>query len=106
VNTEVLYASIAGYVMLGLIWTTDYWFVDQLTPEERFLSTRTPGRNQSMGSLVLLQFRHSEHRRLWRHHSRVENCALACRHGGDDWIALRGGTDCPFGFTLFGSEIG
>jgi hypothetical protein len=32
VNTEVLCASIAAYLMLGLLWTVAYWLVDQLTP--------------------------------------------------------------------------
>jgi voltage-gated potassium channel len=32
VNIEVLCASIAAYLMLGLMWTMAYWLVDQLTP--------------------------------------------------------------------------
>jgi hypothetical protein len=32
VTTEVLCASIAVYLMLGLLWTVAYWLVDQLTP--------------------------------------------------------------------------
>ena len=32
VNVEVLCASISAYLMLGLLWTLAYWFVDQLTP--------------------------------------------------------------------------
>src|SRR6266567_6570899 len=36
VDTEVLYASISAYLMLGLIWTMAYWLVDQLTPGGAF----------------------------------------------------------------------
>ena len=36
VNTEVLCASIAAYLMLGLMWTMAYWLVDQLTPGGAF----------------------------------------------------------------------
>src|ERR1044071_10477839 len=32
VNVEVLCASIAAYLMLGLTWTVAYWLVDQFTP--------------------------------------------------------------------------
>ena len=30
VNVEVLCASIAAYLMLGLTWTVAYWLVDQI----------------------------------------------------------------------------
>jgi hypothetical protein len=36
VTTEVLCASIATYLMLGLMWTLAYWLVDQLTPGGAF----------------------------------------------------------------------
>ena len=36
VNVEVLCASIAAYLMLGLTWTVAYWLVDQLTPGGAF----------------------------------------------------------------------
>ena len=36
VNVEVLCASIAAYLMLGLMWTVAYWLVDQLTPGGAF----------------------------------------------------------------------
>lgn len=36
VTTEVLCASIAAYLMLGLTWTVAYWLVDQLTPGGAF----------------------------------------------------------------------
>jgi len=36
VNVEVLCASIAAYLMLGLMWTVAYWFVDQVTPGGAF----------------------------------------------------------------------
>lgn len=36
VDTEVLCASIAAYLMLGLVWTIAYWLVDQLTPGGAF----------------------------------------------------------------------
>lgn len=36
VNVEVLCASIAAYLMLGLMWTMAYWLVDQLTPGGAF----------------------------------------------------------------------
>jgi hypothetical protein len=41
VNVEVLCASIAAYLMLGLTWTVAYWLVDQLTPGGAF-SFNTP----------------------------------------------------------------
>jgi len=43
VNTEVLCASIAAYLMLGLIWTVAYWLVDQLTPGGAFSFSTTIG---------------------------------------------------------------
>ena len=36
VTVEVLCASIAAYLMLGLMWTVAYWLVDQLTPGGAF----------------------------------------------------------------------
>jgi voltage-gated potassium channel len=36
VNAEVLCASIAAYLMLGLMWTVAYWLVDQVTPGGAF----------------------------------------------------------------------
>ena len=36
VTTDVLYASISAYLMLGLMWTMAYWLVDQLTPGGAF----------------------------------------------------------------------
>jgi len=36
VNVEVLCASIAVYLMLGLTWTVAYWLVDQVTPSGAF----------------------------------------------------------------------
>lgn len=36
VNVEVLCASIAAYLMLGLTWTVAYWLVDQVTPGGAF----------------------------------------------------------------------
>jgi hypothetical protein len=36
VTMEVLCASIAAYLMLGLMWTVAYWLVDQLTPGGAF----------------------------------------------------------------------
>jgi hypothetical protein len=36
VTVEVLCASIAAYLMLGLTWTVAYWLVDQLTPGGAF----------------------------------------------------------------------
>jgi len=36
VTAEVLCASIAAYLMLGLMWTVAYWFVDQVTPGGAF----------------------------------------------------------------------
>src|SRR5262249_41620325 len=36
VNADVLCASISAYLMLGLMWTTAYWLVDQLTPGGAF----------------------------------------------------------------------
>src|SRR5215510_9880262 len=36
VTVDVLCASIAAYLMLGLMWTVAYWFVDQVTPGGAF----------------------------------------------------------------------
>jgi voltage-gated potassium channel len=36
VTMEVLCASIAVYLMLGLVWTVAYWLVDQVTPGGAF----------------------------------------------------------------------
>jgi hypothetical protein len=36
VTVEVLCASIAAYLMLGLTWTVAYWLVDQVTPGGAF----------------------------------------------------------------------
>jgi hypothetical protein len=36
VDVEVLCASIAAYLMLGLMWAMAYWLVDQLTPGGAF----------------------------------------------------------------------
>lgn len=36
VTVEVLCASVAAYLMLGLTWTVAYWLVDQLTPGGAF----------------------------------------------------------------------
>jgi hypothetical protein len=47
VNVEVLCASIAAYLMLGLMWTMAYWLVDQLTPGGAFSFNTTTG-TQSM----------------------------------------------------------
>lgn len=43
VNMEVLSASIAAYLMLGLLWTIAYWLVDQLTPGGAFSFNTTAG---------------------------------------------------------------
>jgi hypothetical protein len=43
VNVEVLCASIAAYLMLGLMWAAAYWLVDQLTPGGAFsFNTKGP----------------------------------------------------------------
>jgi hypothetical protein len=43
VNVEVLCASIAAYLMLGLMWAAAYWLVDQLTPGGAFsFNTKEP----------------------------------------------------------------
>src|SRR2546423_113111 len=48
VNTEVLCASIAAYLMLGLMWTMAYWLVDQLTPGGAFsFNTNTGTRSMN-----------------------------------------------------------
>src|ERR1051325_1008947 len=47
VNVEVLCASLAAYLMLGLMWTLAYWLVDQLTPGGAF-SFNTALGGQSM----------------------------------------------------------
>jgi voltage-gated potassium channel len=55
VTTEVLCASIAAYLMLGLMWTVAYWLVDQLTPGGAF-SFNTPRGAQSMNGFTGFYF--------------------------------------------------
>ena len=55
VNTEVLCASIAAYLMLGLSWTMAYWLVDQLTPGGAF-SFNTNAGTRSMNGFTGLYF--------------------------------------------------
>ena len=47
VDVEVLCASIAAYLMLGLIWTMAYWLVEQLTPGA-FAFNTTTGTKETM----------------------------------------------------------
>jgi hypothetical protein len=54
VNVEVLCASIAAYLMLGLMWTIAYWLVDQLTPGGAFSNTTTG--KQSMNGFNAFYF--------------------------------------------------
>ena len=49
VTTEVLCASIAAYLMLGLVWTAAYWLVDQLTPGGAFSFNTTTGSRSMNG---------------------------------------------------------
>jgi voltage-gated potassium channel len=55
VNVEVLCASIAAYLMLGLMWTVAYWLVDQLTPGSAF-SFNTSRGAQSMNGFTGFYF--------------------------------------------------
>ena len=55
VNVEVLCASIAAYLMLGLMWTMAYWLVDQLTPGGAF-SFNTKTGKQSMNGFNAFYF--------------------------------------------------
>jgi len=55
VTTEVLCASIAAYLMLGLMWTVAYWLVDQLTPGGAF-SFNTSGGTRSMNGFTGFYF--------------------------------------------------
>ena len=55
VTVEVLCASIAAYLMLGLTWTVAYWLVDQLTPGGAF-SFNTGRGAQSMNGFTGLYF--------------------------------------------------
>jgi hypothetical protein len=55
VNVEVLCASIAAYLMLGLMWTIAYWLVDQLTPGGAFSFNTTTGK-QSMNGFNAFYF--------------------------------------------------
>src|SRR5438067_8465724 len=43
VTVEVLCASVAAYLMLGLMWTVAYWLVDQLTPGGAFSFNTSTG---------------------------------------------------------------
>src|SRR5262245_47796579 len=49
VTLEVLCASIANYLMLGLMWTVAYWLVDQLTPGGAFSFNTTRGAHSMNG---------------------------------------------------------
>lgn len=55
VNLEVLCASIAAYLMLGLMWTVAYWLVDQITPGGAFSFNTTRG-TQSMNGFTGFYF--------------------------------------------------
>src|SRR5215510_4738076 len=55
VNVEVLCASIAAYLILGLMWTVAYWLVDQLTPGGAF-SFNTNRGAQSMNGFTGFYF--------------------------------------------------
>jgi voltage-gated potassium channel len=55
VNVEVLCASIAAYLMLGLMWTMAYWLVDQLTPGGAFSFNTNTGK-QSMNGFNAFYF--------------------------------------------------
>src|SRR5215475_3563383 len=55
VNAEVLCASIAAYLMLGLLWTMAYWLVDQLTPGGAF-SFNTNAGTQSINGFTGFYF--------------------------------------------------
>jgi hypothetical protein len=55
VTVEVLCASVAAYLMLGLMWTVAYWLVDQLTPGGAF-SFNTSRGAQSMNGFTGFYF--------------------------------------------------
>jgi voltage-gated potassium channel len=55
VTMEVLCASVAAYLMLGLMWTVAYWLVDQLTPGGAF-SFNTNRGAQSMNGFTGFYF--------------------------------------------------
>jgi len=55
VTVEVLCASVAVYLMLGLMWTVAYWLVDQLTPGGAF-SFNTSRGGQSMNGFTGFYF--------------------------------------------------
>src|SRR5213080_2567843 len=55
VTVEVLCASIAAYLMLGLTWSVAYWLVDQLTPGGAF-SFNTSRGAQSMNGFTGFYF--------------------------------------------------
>jgi hypothetical protein len=55
VTVDVLCASVAAYLMLGVAWTVAYWLVDQLTPGGAF-SFNTGHGSQSMNGFTGLYF--------------------------------------------------
>ena len=55
VTVDVLCASIAAYLMLGLMWTVAYWFVDQVTPGGAF-SFNTERGSHSMNGFTGFYF--------------------------------------------------
>jgi voltage-gated potassium channel len=55
VTVDVLCASVAAYLLLGVTWTVAYWLVDQLTPGGAF-SFNTGHGSQSMNGFTGLYF--------------------------------------------------
>src|SRR2546430_4436599 len=55
VTVDVLCASVAAYLMLGLMWTVAYWLVDQVTPGGAF-SFNTSRGAQSMNGFTGFYF--------------------------------------------------
>jgi hypothetical protein len=49
VNVEVLCASIAAYLLLGLMWAMAYWLVDQITPGGAFSYNTNAGPRSMKG---------------------------------------------------------
>jgi hypothetical protein len=55
VNSEVLCAGIAGYLMLGLLWAFAYILVARLVPES-FVFSASPAAGQSMKGFTAIYF--------------------------------------------------
>ncbi len=55
IDSEVLCAGVAGYLMLGLLWTSAYLFVSRMSPDS-FAFTAGPASSHTMTGLTALYY--------------------------------------------------